>query len=132
MGIPDEERLAAAVGGPGHARSVVAAARLAHDVGAPLGRVLESVSAALVGEAEARSEREAALAGPKSTARVLFWLPTVGVALGWALGADPVATATDGRAGTGAVGLGLVLLALGRSWTARLVAAARAAGEAMS
>jgi tight adherence protein B len=131
-GVPDEERLAAVLGGPGHARSVVAAARLAHDVGAPLGAVLEAVSAALVAEAEARSEREAALAGPQTTARVLLWLPVAGVVLGWALGADPLATATDGGAGTGAIGLGLVLLALGRSWTARMVAAARAAGEATS
>lgn len=128
-GVPDADRLAPAVGGPRHARSVVAATRLAHDVGAPLGGVLDAVSAALVAEAEARSERDAALAGPQTTARVLLWLPAVGVVLGSALGADPFATATDGGAGTAAVGLGLLLLALGRAWTARMVAAARAAGE---
>ncbi len=128
-GVPDEAALAPVVGGPAPARALVAAARLARDVGAPLGGVLEAVSARLVAEAEARAEREAALAGPRATARVLLWLPAVGALLGWALGADPLATATDGGAGTAAVGLGLVLLALGRVWTARLVAAARAAGE---
>ncbi len=128
-GVPEESELAPAVGGLAPARALVAAARLARDVGAPLGGVLEAVSARLVAEAEARAERDAALAGPQATARVLLWLPAVGVLLGWALGADPLATATDGGAGTAAVGLGLVLLALGRTWTARLVAAARAAGE---
>jgi tight adherence protein B len=124
-GTPDEADLVTLVGGPAPARALVAASRLAGDVGAPL----EAVSATLVAEAEARAEREAALAGPQATARVLLWLPVAGVLLGWALGADPLATAADGGAGTAAVGLGLVLLALGRTWTARLVAAARAAGE---
>jgi tight adherence protein B len=128
-GTPDEADLVTLVGGPAPARALVAASRLAGDVGAPLGGVLEAVSATLVAEAEARAEREAALAGPQATARVLLWLPVAGVLLGWALGADPLATAADGGAGTAAVGLGLVLLALGRTWTARLVAAARAAGE---
>ena len=108
---------------------MVAAARLAGDVGAPLGGVLDAVSGALVAEAEARAEREASLAGPRATAQVLMWLPVLGALLGWALGADPLATATDGGAGTAAVSLGVLLLVAGRLWTARLVAAARAAGE---
>uniref|UniRef100_UPI001F16EA43 type II secretion system F family protein n=1 Tax=Puerhibacterium puerhi TaxID=2692623 RepID=UPI001F16EA43 len=131
-GVPDEEALAAVVGGPEHARSVAAATRLALEVGAPLGRVLEAVSDTLVAEAEAQAERDAALAGPRATARVLQWLPAAGALLGWVLGADPVATATDGGAGSAAVGLGLVLLAAGRWWTGRLVAAARRAGEVSS
>ncbi|WP_233275934.1 hypothetical protein [Isoptericola variabilis] len=131
-GVPDTAALAPAVGGEGPAAALVAASRLARDVGAPLGGVLEAVSATLVADAEARAEREAALAGPQATARVLLWLPAAGVLLGWALGADPLATATDGGVGTAAVGLGLVLLAVGRTWTARLVAAARAAGEEAS
>ncbi len=128
-GVPSGADLAGVVGGAAPARGLVAASRLASDVGASLGGVLEAVSATLVAEAEARSDREAALAGPQATARVLLWLPVAGVLLGWALGADPLATATDGGVGTAAVGLGLVLLALGRTWTARLVAGARAAGE---
>ncbi|WP_225563851.1 hypothetical protein [Isoptericola luteus] len=128
-GLPDPDELAPVVGGAEHARSVVAGARLARDVGAPLGGVLDAVSAALVAEAEARAEQEAALAGPRATARVLLWLPGLGALLGWALGADPLATATDGGAGTAAVATGLLLLAVGRWWTARLVSGARRAGE---
>jgi len=128
-GLPDQDGLAPVVGGAAHARSVVAGARLARDVGAPLGGVLDAVSQALVAEAEARADQEAALAGPRATARVLLWLPGLGALLGWALGADPLATATDGGAGTAAVGLGIVLLAVGRWWTGRLVSVARRAGE---
>jgi tight adherence protein B len=130
--VPEVATLAPLVGGTGHARSVVAAAVLARDVGAPLGAVLDAVAGALAAEAEARGERDASLAGPRATARVLMWLPLLGVLLGWVLGADPLGTALDGGAGTAAVCLGLVLLAAGRAWTGRLVATARAAGEAVA
>ena len=128
-GVPDQAALATVVGGAGHARSVVAATVLARDVGAPLASVLDAVSGALVAEAEARGEREASLAGPRATARVLMWLPLLGAALGWVLGADPLATALDGDIGSVAVCLGLLLLAAGWVWTRRLVEAARAAGK---
>ncbi|MEU4363712.1 type II secretion system F family protein [Promicromonospora sp. NPDC023987] len=123
-GVPDTEGLAKVLG-VRHAEAVVAATRLALDVGAPLGRVLEQVAGTLVAEAESRAERDAALAGPRTTGRLLMWLPIAGGFLGWGLGADPVATATDGGIGTVAVSLGLVLLVTGRVWSDRLVAAAR-------
>ncbi|MFD2797732.1 type II secretion system F family protein [Promicromonospora vindobonensis] len=123
-GVPDVEGLARVLG-TRHAEAVVAATRLALDVGAPLGRVLEEVGGTLVAEAESRAERDAALAGPRTTGRLLMWLPIAGGFLGWGLGADPVATATDGGFGTVAVSLGLVLLVTGRIWSDRLVAAAR-------
>jgi tight adherence protein B len=129
-GVPDAARLAVVVGGPRPAAAVVASARLAQEVGAPLGRVLESVGEALVAEVEAAAERDASLAGPRATARLLLCLPLLGTALGAALGADPVAAATDGGVGTAAVGAGTVALAVGRWWTGRLVSVARAAGGA--
>jgi tight adherence protein B len=125
-GVPDVDELSRLLG-VRHAEAVVAATRLALDVGAPLGRVLEQVAGTLVAEAEARAERDAALAGPRTTGRLLMWLPIVGGFLGWALGADPVGTATDGGIGSLAVGAGLVLLVAGRVWSDRLVAAARGA-----
>ncbi|PRZ09469.1 tight adherence protein B [Isoptericola sp. CG 20/1183] len=127
-GLPDREALAATVGGTRPAHAVVAAARLAREVGAPLGGVLEAVGAALVAQTEADAEREASLAGPQATARVLLWLPALGVVLGTALGADPLGTATDGGIGTAAVLLGVLALLAGRTWTQRLVATARTAG----
>lgn len=122
-GVPDVDGLTRVLGAR-HAEAVVAATRLALDVGAPLGRVLEQVAGTLVAEAESRAERETALAGPRTTGRLLMWLPIVGGLLGWALGADPVGTATDGGIGSLAVGAGLVLLVAGRVWSDRLVAAA--------
>jgi hypothetical protein len=127
-GVPDVDGLTRVLGAR-HAEAVVAATRLALDVGAPLGRVLEQVAVTLVAEAESRAEREAALAGPRTTGRLLMWLPIVGGLLGWALGADPVGTATDGGIGSLAVGAGLVLLVAGRVWSDRLVAAARGADQ---
>lgn len=127
-GVPDAEALARVLG-VRHADAVVAATRLALDVGAPLGRVLEQVAATLVAEAEARAERDSALAGPQTTARLLMWLPVAGGFLGWALGADPVATALDGGVGTAAVGVGVMLLVAGRVWSDRLVASARGSDE---
>lgn len=127
-GVPDAAGLAQMLGAR-HAEAVVAATRLALDVGAPLGRVLEQVAGTLVAEAESRAERDAALAGPRTTGRLLMWLPVAGGFLGWALGADPVGTATDGGVGTVAVGAGLVLLVAGRVWSDRLVAAARGADD---
>lgn len=123
-GVPDRTGLTALLGAR-HAEAVVAATRLALEVGAPLGQVLEQVSGTLVAEAEAGAERDAALAGPRTTGRMLAWLPVAGGLLGWVLGADPVATATDGGVGTAAVGVGLVLAGTGRIWSDRLVSAAQ-------
>ncbi|MFB7889301.1 hypothetical protein ACIOWF_05095 [Cellulosimicrobium cellulans] len=128
-GVPRVAELAPHVGGPATARALVAACRLAVEVGAPLASVLDEVAASVAADAEARAERDAALAGPRATARVLLWLPAVGVLLGYVLGADPLGTATDGGLGTAGVLLGLVLLLAGRTWSARLVERARSAGE---
>ncbi|MHA7135476.1 hypothetical protein [Oerskovia turbata] len=132
-GVPDRDDLRALVDprsadGPRQVDALVAASRLAADVGAPLGAVLESIAHALAAEAEARAAREASLAGPAATARVLLWLPLVGVVLGAALGVDPVATALGGGLGTAGLLVGGVLLLVGRRWTGRLVSRARAAG----
>ncbi len=127
-GVPEAGRLAEVLTEPRRTAAVLAGARLSRDVGAPLGQVLEAVADALVAEDEAAGERDAALAGPQTTARVLAWLPVLGVLLGAVLGADPVGTAADGGLGTAAVVAGTVSLAVGRWWTARLVGEARRAG----
>ncbi|MFB8227379.1 hypothetical protein [Cellulosimicrobium sp. NPDC055967] len=128
-GVPRVVDLAPHVGGLPTARALVAACRLAVEVGAPLAPVLDEVAASVAADAEARAERDAALAGPRATARVLLWLPAVGVLLGYVLGADPLGTATDGGIGSVGVLLGLLLLLAGRTWSGRLVERARAAGE---
>lgn len=128
-GVPDAASLVDHVGGVGRAEAVVAACRLAGDVGAPLAEVLEEVAALVADEARAAGERAAAFAGPRTTIRILGWLPVVGILLGLALGADPIATAFDGRAGTVAMLLGVAFLLAGRRWSGRLLRGARAVGE---
>lgn len=122
-GIPDRAGLTRLFGAR-NAAAVVAATRLALDVGAPLGRVLESVADSLVRDAEAAAERDAVIAGPRATARVIVWLPLAGAGLGWLLGVDTLAVVTSGGVGTLAAVLGVGLLVAGWVWTSRLVAAA--------
>ncbi|MET0789174.1 MAG: type II secretion protein F [Cellulomonas sp.] len=103
------------------ARAVVVAARLSGDLGAPLAGVLDRIASAVAADEEAEGERRAALAGPRATARVLAWLPLLGLALGGLLGADPVGVVLSGGVGTVAAALGGGLLLLGRWWTATLL-----------
>jgi tight adherence protein B len=110
-------------------RAVLAAARLSDELGAPLAGVLERIASAVAADEEAEGERRAALAGPRSTAQVLAWLPLLGVGLGALLGADPVAVMLSGGLGTVAALLGVALLLLGRWWTAALLTRAGRAGD---
>lgn len=103
------------------ARAVVAAARLSDELGAPLSGVLDRIASAVAADEEAEGERRAALAGPRATARVLAWLPLLGLLLGGLLGADPVGVVLSGGLGTMAAALGAALLLLGRWWTGALL-----------
>lgn len=103
------------------ALAVVAAARLSDELGAPLAGVLERIASAVAADEEAEGERRAALAGPRATARVLAWLPLLGLVLGAVLGADPLGVVLSGGLGTTAAALGVGLLLVGRWWTAALL-----------
>lgn len=108
--------------------AVVAAARVADELGAPLAAVLDQVAGAIAAQAEAAADVDAALAGPRASARVLGWLPALGLALGAALGADPVGVLLDGGIGTAAGVLGVVLVAVGHAWSAALLRRVARAG----
>lgn len=111
---------------------VLAAGRLAAELGAPTAGVLEECARALAADADAETAVRSALAGPRQTTTLLTWLPVLGVALGTLLGADPLGTLLGGGGGT-AVGIGgLVLTLLGRRWTRRMVADARMAGSGLA
>ena len=111
------------------AAAVVAACRLAADLGAPLAPLLDGVAGQLAAQAEADGDRRAALAGPRATAQVLTWLPVLGVLLGAAVGADPFAVLLDGSIGSAALVTGVGLVLTGRVWTGRLARRAGAAGR---
>jgi tight adherence protein B len=111
------------------ATAVVAGGRLATTLGAPLAPVLDRVAESIVADDEVDGERRAALAGPRSTAAVLGWLPLLGVALGIALGADPLGVVLRGGIGTASAVVGCGLLVAGRWWTSRLVNRAALVGR---
>lgn len=106
-------------------QTVLAATTLAQTLGAPLAEVLDRCARSVVEAERAGDARRVALAGPRSTARVLMGLPLFGLVLGAGLGADPLAAALDGAWGTLAVVTGAGLLLAGARWTRALVAAAQ-------
>ncbi|KAE8762091.1 hypothetical protein GB883_21155 [Georgenia thermotolerans] len=108
----------------------LAACRLTHELGAPLAQVLERCAQGLTEAGHARAARAVALAGPRATARLLGWLPLVGLGLGVAVGADPLAVLLDGRLGTACLVAGMALVAAGRRWVRALERAANAAADA--
>src|SRR5690606_31598599 len=107
----------------------VAACRLTHELGAPLAQVLERCAHGLTEAGNAQAARSVALAGPRSTARLLGWLPLLGLVLGAAVGADPLAVLLGGGLGSLCLAAGAALMVLGRRRVAALDHAASAAGE---
>jgi tight adherence protein B len=71
-------------------------------------------------EEQVRREVAAQLAGPRATAVLLALLPVFGLAMGNALGADPLAVLVGTPLGQGCLVLGLLLEAAGLLWTARI------------
>ena len=114
----------------GRALAVVVAAGSARALGAPLADVLERVALSVAADEEAVGELRAATAGPRATARVLAWLPVLGLLVASALGADPVGVLLGGGVGSFAALVGLGLLLVGRLWTRALLARAGSSAPA--
>lgn len=123
-GIPATADLLRLTDDASQAQAVVAACRVAQLVGAPIAPVLDSIVSTLVAAAESAAERDTALASPRSTARLLLWLPAVGAVVATVLGAGPVHLLLAGGPVVLAPTVGVLLLAAGRWWTRRLVRAA--------
>lgn len=119
----------AAASAHGRVLAAVAAARVADELGAPLAAVLEGVARTIALDEEDEGDLRAALAGPRATARLLAWLPLLGLALAAALGAHPLTILLGGGLGTGAGVLGGGLAIVGRWWTVRLVSRAGRPGR---
>ncbi len=128
-GLPTLSSLTAATGDEGAAAAVHAAARLALELGAPAAPVLDAVLRTMEEDADAAVRRATALAGPAASARVLAWLPVLGLALGVALGVNPLAVLLDPGRGWVLLAGGAATGALGRLWSRRLVRSAAAAGR---
>lgn len=96
--------------------------------GAPLAALLGGLADALEAELDAEAARGTALAGPRSTVRILTWLPVLGIGLGMLMGVDPLRTLLTTPWGLAALVAGAVLTGLGRVWTRTLIGRAEAVG----
>jgi tight adherence protein B len=110
------------------AHAAVAAVRVANELGAPLAPALERIARATALDEEDEADVGAAIAGPRATARLLGWLPLLGLLVAAVLGADPVRVVVGGGLGTVAAAAGVALTVLGRWWTALLVRRVAAGG----
>jgi tight adherence protein B len=125
-GQPPGDALAALDEDPvtGH-RAVAAVWAVSERSGAPAAAVLDRVEQDLRAREIQTREIAAQLAGARSTAGLLAVLPAVGIGLGAAMGAHPLAVLLGEPRGQLALLVGVVLEAVGVLWTARIVAAAQ-------
>ncbi|WP_435969358.1 type II secretion system F family protein [Streptomyces sp. Qhu_M48] len=119
--VPEALRRAAGQDGADGLAGMAACWQVAVDGGAGLAAGLERLEAALRDHHEQRDRLRAELAGAWATVAVLALLPLAGVALGTALGADPLRVLLHTPAGLGCLVVGGALEAAGLWWAARIV-----------
>lgn len=112
--------LAAESPGVAGLRALSAAWQVAERSGAAFATIVERLADSLRAGESVRRQISAGLAGTRSTARLLAGLPLFGTALGYGIGADPVAYLTGSVLGWCCLFAGLVLAALGLLWVERL------------
>lgn len=100
---------------------VAGAWRLSRASGCSLAEVLDTVAVDLRARLRHRRLLAGLLAGPRASALLLAALPVVGLAMGAALGADPLYVLTATGPGQVALVVGVALDLLGLAWTSRLV-----------
>lgn len=101
-------------------REVAVVWRVASTVGAPLADSLRGIADALRDAQQARDDVAVAVAEPATTARLIAWLPILGVVLVVAFGFD-VVSALARPLGGACMAAGLLLMLAARRWTASLV-----------
>jgi len=97
---------------------------LADRHGVPLADLIDAVRVDLEHRTRFAAEVDARLAGPRATAAVLAGLPVLGLALGQAIGAGPVAVLAGTTAGQVLLVVGTGLACAGVLWSARIAAVA--------
>jgi len=95
--------------------------------GAPIADVLARVADGLVDHEHQHRAVAVALAGPRSSGALLAVLPVVGIGLGAAMGAHPLAVLLGTPGGRLLCCVGVLLDAAGLLWTQRLIQAAQRA-----
>jgi tight adherence protein B len=98
-------------------RALAAAWRVADESGAAFAVITERLADSLRADESIRHQITTGMAGPRATARLLAVLPLFGTALGYALGANPLAFLTQTPPGWLCLALGLALTTTGLHWT---------------
>ncbi|MFE3517674.1 type II secretion system F family protein [Streptomyces sp. NPDC059166] len=124
--VPGALRTASAGPGLEGLAGMAACWRVAVDGGAGLAAGLARLEGALAGEQRRRDELRAQLAGAWSTVVILALLPVAGLALGAALGADPLAVLLHSPGGLVCLVTGVLLEGAGLFWASRIVRAGEA------
>ncbi|WP_329034683.1 type II secretion system F family protein [Streptomyces sp. NBC_01725] len=119
--VPAALRRAARLPGAEGLVGVAACWRVAVDGGAGLAAGLERLGTALRAQRDQQEALRAQLAGAWSTVVVLALLPLVGLAMGWAMGADPLSVLLHTPAGLSCLVVGGLLEAAGFWWAGRIV-----------
>ncbi|WP_030678780.1 type II secretion system F family protein [Streptomyces rimosus] len=122
--VPRALRAAARLPGAEGLAGVAACWQVAVDGGAGLAAGLERIASGLRARRDQRDDLRAQLAGPRATALMLALLPVGGLAMGSALGADPLTVLLHTPAGWACLLVGGLLEWCGVVWTARIIRAA--------
>ncbi len=104
---------------------LAAAWAVALESGAPAAASLDRTAGTLRALADADRQVDLAIAGPIATARIVTWLPLLGLGLGWAMGSDPIGVIVGTVPGAVAGVAGVGAITAGVRWNRRLVAEAR-------
>ena len=118
--VPGSLEVASESPGATGLRALAAAWRVAEESGAAFAALTERLADSLRADEAIHRQTEASLAGARSTARLLAALPLFGIALGYALGAQPLTFLTTTPPGYLCLFAGLTLTALGLHWTTHL------------
>ncbi|WP_330174415.1 type II secretion system F family protein [Streptomyces sp. NBC_01498] len=119
--VPEALRGAARRPGADGLVGVAACWRVAVDGGAGLADGLDRLGAGLRAERDQRNALRAQLVSAWSSVVVLALLPVAALAMGGAMGADPMRVLLHTPAGLGCLALGLLLEATGLWWARRIV-----------
>lgn len=98
-----------------------AVGRLAEQTGAPAAELLERIEADARSADRATAAAAAQAAGAQATALLLAVLPLGGIALGYAIGAEPLRVLLRTPLGAGCALTAVLLQAVGLRWSQRLV-----------
>ncbi len=103
--------------------------RVANRVGGSLSAALDRLAEVFAAESSHQLEIELAFAGPRSTARLVLWLPVVSLVLGELLGMRPFEAIFHTPLGFISVAIGVILMLFGRIWSHAILRRAQSEGH---